>query len=60
MALKKSFNNEVFEHIPKELAAEMETEHFQSRNNDYFESTPTKLDISIEKLRKKYEARLRS
>ena len=33
----------------------METEDFQSRNNDYFKSTPTKLDISIEKLRQKYK-----
>ena len=53
--LKKSSNKEVFEHIQKELAAEMETEDFQSRNNDYLKSTPTKLDISIEKLRQKYK-----
>ena len=53
LALKKSSNNEVFEHIQKELAAKMGTEDFQSRNNDCFESTPTKLDISIEKLRQK-------
>ena len=33
----------------------METEDFQSRNNDYLKSTPTKLDISIEKLRQKYK-----
>ena len=33
----------------------METEDFQSRNNDYFKSTPTKLDISIEKLRQNYK-----
>ena len=26
LALKKSSNNEVYEHVPKELAAEMETE----------------------------------
>ena len=49
LALKKSSNNEVFEHIQKELAAEMETEDFQSRNNDYFKSTPTKLDISMQR-----------
>ena len=55
LALKKSSSNEVFEHIQKELAAEMETEDFHSRNNDYFKSTPTKLDISIEKLQQKYE-----
>ena len=54
LALKKSSNNEVFEHIQKELAAEMETEDFQSRNNNYFKSTPTKLDISMKKLRHKY------
>ena len=50
LALKQSCNNEVFVHIQKELAAEMKTEDFQSRNNDYFKSTRTKLDISIEKL----------
>ena len=55
LALKKSSNNEVFEHIQKELAAEAEAENFQSRNNDYFKSTPTKLDISIKKLRQKYK-----
>ena len=33
----------------------METKDFQSRNNDCFKSTPTKLDISIEKLRQKYK-----
>ena len=55
LALKKSSNNEVFEHTQKELAAQMKTEDFQSRNNDYFKSTPTKLDISIEKLRQKYK-----
>ena len=33
----------------------METEDFQSRNNDYFKSTLTKLDVSIEKLRQKYK-----
>ena len=55
LALKKSSNNEVFEHTQKELAEQMETEDFQSRNNDYFKSTPTKLDISIAKLRQKYK-----
>ena len=55
LVLKKSSSNEVFEHTQKELAAQMETEDFQSRNNDYFKSTPTKLDISIEKLRQKYK-----
>ena len=55
LALKKSSNNEVFEHTQKELAEQMETEDFQSRNNGYFKSTPTKLDISIAKLRQKYK-----
>ena len=55
LALKKSSNNEVFEYIQKELAAEMQAEDFQSRNNDYFKSTPTRLDISIEKLQQKYK-----
>ena len=53
LALKKSSNNEVF--VQKELAAEMETEDFQSRNNDYFKSTPTKLNISIKNLRREYK-----
>ena len=48
LALKNSSNNKVFEHIQKELAAEMETGDFQSRNNDCFESTATKLDISMQ------------
>ena len=48
LVLRMSSNNKVFEHIQKELAAEMETEDFQSRNSDYFKSTPTKLDMSIE------------
>ena len=50
LALKKSSNNEVFEHIQKELVADMETGDFQSRNNDCFESTPTKLNISMQRL----------
>ena len=33
----------------------METKDFQSRNNDYFKSAPTKLYISIEKLRQRYK-----
>ena len=49
LALKNSSNNKVFEHIQKELAAEMETGDFQSRNNDCFESTPTKLDKSMQR-----------
>ena len=49
LALKKSSNNEAFEHIHKEFAAEMETGDFQSRNNDCFESTPTKLDKSMQR-----------
>ena len=53
LALKKSSNNEFFEHIQKELAATVETEDFQSQNNDYFKSTQTKLDILIEKQRQK-------
>ena len=55
LELKKSSNNEVFEHVQKELTAEMETEDFQSRYNDYFKSTTTKLDISIKKLQQKYK-----
>ena len=55
LALKKSSNNEVFEHIQKQLASEMETEDFKVRNADYFKGSPTKLDISIEKLRQKYK-----
>ena len=53
--LKKSSNNEVFEHIQKELAAEMETKDFQSRNNDYFKSTLTKFGYIDQKLRQKYK-----
>ena len=44
LALKESSSNKVFEHTQKELAAEMETEDFQLRNNDYFKNTPTKVD----------------
>ena len=53
LALKKPFSNVVFELIQKELAAETETEDPHTRN--CFKSTPTKLDISIEKLRQKCE-----
>ena len=49
LALKKSSSNEVFEHIQKELAADMETGDFQSRNNDCFESTLTELNISMQR-----------
>ena len=55
LVLKKSSNNEVFEHIQKELAAEMETKDFQSRNNDYFKSTLTKIGYIDQKLRQKYK-----
>ena len=55
LVLKKSSDNEVFKDIQKELATEMEIEDFQSRNNDYLKSRPTKLDISIKKLRQKYK-----
>ena len=50
LVLKKSSNNDVFEHIQKELAAEMETKDFQSRNNDYFKSTLTKIGYIDQKL----------
>ena len=53
--LKKSSNNDVFEHIQKKFQVEMEREDFQSRNNNYFKSISTKLDISIEKLRQKFK-----
>ena len=55
LVLKKSSNNDVFEHIQKELAAEMETKDFQSRNNDYFKSTLTKIGYIDQKLRQKYK-----
>ena len=53
--LKKSSNNDVFEHIQKKFQVEMERDDFQSRNNNYFKSISTKLDISIEKLRQKFK-----
>ena len=34
--------------INLKTSAAMKTEDFQARNNDYFKSTQTKLDISIE------------
>ena len=48
---KKNLRNQKMLQKP----AEMETEDFQWRNNDCFKSTPTKLDISIEKLPQKYK-----
>ena len=39
-------SNEVYEHIQKELAAEIEIEDFLLQNNDYFKSTPTKANRS--------------
>ena len=55
LALKKSYTEAYTEHIQKKFQAEMEREDFQSRNNDYFKSILTKLDISIEKLRQKFK-----
>ena len=55
LALKKSSNNEVFEHIRTAFLAEMEKEDFRVRNKDHFIKTPSKLDTSLDKLRQKYK-----
>ena len=55
LALNKSSNNEVFEHIQKHFVSEMETEDFQTRNAELFKGSPTKFDTSIDKLRQKYK-----
>ena len=55
LALKKSSNNEVFEHIRTAFLAEMEKEDFRVRNKEHFIKTPSKLDTSLDKLRQKYK-----
>ena len=55
LALKKSSNNEVFEHIRTAFLAEMEKEDFRVRNKEHFIRTPSKLDTSLDKLRQKYK-----
>ena len=56
LALKKSSNNEVFEHIMTDLSKEMGKEDFISRNADHFKGgKSTKLDISIDRLRHKFK-----
>ena len=57
LALKKSANNEVFEHIQKHFIAEMEKEDTKERNSELLKDIKgtTKLDFSIEKLRQKYK-----
>lgn len=55
LALKKSANNEVFDHIQKTLIAEMEKDEFKTMNAENFKGPATKLELSIEKLRQKYK-----
>ena len=55
LALKKSSNNEVFEHIKIDFVKEMENEDFRARNAEHFKGKPPKLDVSIERLRQKYK-----
>ena len=54
-ALKKQANREVFEEIQMHLKTALEDPEFIEENNTYFEEAGQKdLDISIEKLRNKY------
>ena len=50
LALKKSANNEVFEHIQRLFNAELDSEEFLERNGNL-----SKLDTSVNKLRIKYK-----
>ena len=57
LALKKSANNEVFEHIQKLFQAELDKDDFKEKNSELLKNLkePTKLNTSIEKLRQKYK-----
>ena len=56
LALKKSSNNEVFDHIQNAFVSEMAKEEFQLRNIEHFKDKRiTKLDTCIEKLRIRYK-----
>ena len=56
MALKKSANNEVFEHIENTFKLKMDNEIFKRNNPDQVTGNATKLDASIHKLRRKYKS----
>jgi hypothetical protein len=53
--LKKSSNNEVFDHIRIDFLKEIDGEDFRARNAEHFKGVPTKLDTSVEKLRQKFK-----
>ena len=56
LALKKSSNNEVFDHIQNAFVSEMAREEFQLRNKEHFKDKRiTKLDTCIEKLHIRYK-----
>ena len=56
MALKKSANDEVFEHIENTFELKMDNEIFKRNNPDQVTGNATKLDASIHKLRQKYKS----
>ena len=55
LALKKSSNNKVFEHIQKQLVSGMEAKDFQTRNADCSKGCLMKQGTSINKLRQKVQ-----
>ena len=55
LALKKSANNEVFEHIKNTFELQMDNEIFKQNNVDQVKDNATKLETSIHKLRQKYK-----
>ena len=52
LALRNSWNNEVFEYNQRDLFTKMEEEDFKIRDANNFIGRVTKLDVSIEKLDK--------
>ena len=56
MALKKSANNEVFEHIENTFELKLNNEIFKRNNPDQVTGNAKTLDASIDKLRQKYKS----
>ena len=55
LTLKKSVNNEAFEHIKKTFEMEIDSEIFKQNNAGQVKGNATELDTSIHKLRQKYK-----
>ena len=55
LTLKKSVNNEAFEHIKNTFEMEIDSEIFKQNNAGLVKGNATELDTSIHKLRQKYK-----